>query len=95
MTEPPPTIWQDVFRKAKHTFTEKEKYDANYSDLAPLAQHCPDFWEVYETMGNNSKKLESIWEMEWEWTQAVQAQDYPKAKKLFRILQKTKVSNFK
>ena len=91
----PDTVWRDVFRKRSHTFTDKEILDSKYTDLGPLAQHCPGFWEEYDVRGGNKKKLEDIWSIEYDWSQAVLNQDFNEAKRLFRILQKIKKKDWK
>lgn len=86
-----PTDWDAIFNGSTREFTPEEMSDSGMSDLAPLAKICPKFWEQYKNLGKNSKRFEEIWDLEYEWAEAVHKQRFWKARQLYHRLKKVKV----
>ena len=86
-----PTDWAAVFKKRNHQFTEDEIHDSQMSDLMPLSQLLPEFHQEYVNCGRNSKAMEDIWELEYEWLESVGNQEFLRAKVLYNRLKKVKM----
>lgn len=83
--------WENIFSKDSHTFTEHQIEAAGNNDFAPLAKLCPKFWKKYKTGEKNPDKLEKIWDLEYDWYEAVRTQDFEQAKQLYEKLKKVSV----
>ena len=86
-----PPDWKSIFRKSKYEFSDEEIELAGNNDTAVLVTTCPKFWKVYEPGERNNQKLEDIWELEYEWYNAIKAQDFPRATRLYLKLVKVKI----